>query len=641
MSEASKAFFPWSFRPIATAKTSCAARGSRGGRSSFILVIAMWSASIASPSAFANGCKLGKIAEFPITMVGMRPLMTASINDVDVRFVVDSGAFYSMISAASAAELKLKTSPAPFGFFLRGAHGTADVSIATVKTFTLTGVPLHDVDFLVGGSEAGQGSIGVLGQNLLHIGDAEYDLGQGVVRLMKAEDCSKALLAYWVGASMPYSVIDLVSEHALSVQTTGSRIAPRTLQLSHTLSSAYVNGVEIRVMFDTGAATSVLSLKAAARAGVKPDSQGVVSAGASYGIGRSTFATYIAPFASFKVGDEEIKNTRLRIGDIDLPNADMLIGADFFLSHRIYVANSQRKLYFTYNGGPVFNLTAGNHPVNEPATNSSAQQPNDAGATIEDAADYSRRGAAFASRREFDQALTALTRACELAPDNPEYLYQRGMVYWRMKQPAPAMTDFDQALKLKPNNLPALIARAQLLLQRGDKDLAADDLDTADAAAPKEADERYQMAYVYQGADRLAPAIAQFRLWIDSHADDARLPNALNSRCWIRALEGEDLALALKDCNGALKRADKSSVFYAKVSDSRGLVFLRMGDYDKSIADYDASLKINAKNASSLYGRGIDKLRKQKTSEGDADIAQATAMGPQVVEEFKRRGIVP
>ena len=37
----------------------------------------------------------------------------------------------------------------------------------------------------------------------------------------------------------------------------------------------------------------------------------------------------------------------------------MLIGADFFLSHRVYVANSQRKLYFTYNGGPVFNLTAG------------------------------------------------------------------------------------------------------------------------------------------------------------------------------------------------------------------------------------------------------------------------------------------
>jgi tetratricopeptide (TPR) repeat protein/predicted aspartyl protease len=606
-----------------------------------ILVCAILSVSIASASAFADGCKLGKIAEFPITMVGTRPLMSASINDVDVQFIVDSGAFYSMMSAASAAQLKLKSSPAPFGFNVTGVRGTADVSIATAKTFTLAGVPLHNVEFLVGGSEAGQGSIGLIGQNFLHIGDVEYDFGQGVVRLMKAEDCRKTLLAYWVGKTMPYSVIDLVSEPPLVGRTTGSNISPKTLQLSHTLGSAHVNGAEIRVMFDTGAATSVLSLKAAARAGIKPDSPGVVSAGTSYGIGRSTFASYIAPFSSFKIGDEEIKNTRLRIGDIDLSSADMLIGADFFLSHRIYVANSQHKLYFTYNGGPVFNLAADHRPVTEPATDASAGQPNKAGAAIEDAADYSRRGAAFASRREFDQALTALTRACELAPENPEYLYQRGMVYWQMKQPAPARADFDQALKLKPDNLPALIARAQLLLERGDKDLAAADLDAAASVAPKVADERYQMAHAYEGADRLEPAIAQLTLWIDSHADDARLPYALNSRCWIRALEGADLALAIKDCNAALKRADKSSPLYAKVADSRGLVFLRMGDYDKSIAEYDASLRIDAKNAWSLYGRGIDKLRRQKTSDGDADISRATAIWPQVGDEFKRRGIVP
>jgi hypothetical protein len=63
--------------------------------------------------------------------------------------------------------------------------------------------------------------------------------------------------------------------------------------------------------------------------------------------------TWIAPFASFRIGDEEIRNTHLRIGDTGLRDVDMLIGADFFLSHRIYVASSQHKLYFTYNGGPV------------------------------------------------------------------------------------------------------------------------------------------------------------------------------------------------------------------------------------------------------------------------------------------------
>ena len=246
-------------------------------------------------------------------MVNLRPLMTASIDDVDVQFIVDSGMFYSMISAASAARLKLKTSPIPFGFEVIGVHGAAEVSIATAKTFVLGGVPVHNVEFLVGGSEAGQGSIGLLGQNVLHIGDAEYDLARGTVRLMMPQDCSKAMLGYWAGPSTPYSVIDITSEPPLSGRTTGSLIPPQTLQLSRTIGNAYVNGAEIRVIFDTGAATSILSLQAAARAGIKPDSQGVVGAGMSYGIGRDTFPTYLAPISSFKIGTEEIKNTRIRI----------------------------------------------------------------------------------------------------------------------------------------------------------------------------------------------------------------------------------------------------------------------------------------------------------------------------------------
>jgi hypothetical protein len=32
----------------------------------------------------------------------------------------------------------------------------------------------------------------------------------------------------------------------------------------------------------------------------------------------------------------------------------MLLGADFFRSHRVYVAKSQGKVYVSYVGGPVF-----------------------------------------------------------------------------------------------------------------------------------------------------------------------------------------------------------------------------------------------------------------------------------------------
>ena len=35
----------------------------------------------------------------------------------------------------------------------------------------------------------------------------------------------------------------------------------------------------------------------------------------------------------------------------------MLLGADFLFSHRVFITHSQRKIYFTYAGGPVFQLT--------------------------------------------------------------------------------------------------------------------------------------------------------------------------------------------------------------------------------------------------------------------------------------------
>jgi predicted aspartyl protease len=281
--------------------------------------------SVFATRAFA-ACKLAKMAELPVTMSNLKPLVTAQINGEDALFVADSGAFWSMITQAGAAEYKLKLGAAPFGLYINGVGGTVEPSIATVKIFTLAGIPVHNVEFLVGGGNPGRSeSIGVLGQNLFRIGDVEYDLANGAIRLFHAEDCGHALLAYWVKPSESYSVMNI--ERA-------------TVRLPHTTGTAFINGAKISVIFDSGAGTSMLSMRAAGRAGVKPDTDGVVEAGYSRGIGRASIKTYIGRFSNFKIGDEEIRNTRLRFGDIDVESGDMLIGADFFLSHRIYVASS-------------------------------------------------------------------------------------------------------------------------------------------------------------------------------------------------------------------------------------------------------------------------------------------------------------
>jgi tetratricopeptide (TPR) repeat protein len=373
----------------------------------------------------------------------------------------------------------------------------------------------------------------------------------------------------------------------------------------------------------------------------------VVEAGYSFGVGRGDARTWITPVESFKIGEEEIRNTRLRIADADFAGRqaiDMLLGADFFLSHHIYIANSQKKLYFTYNGGPVFNLTGAKYAKTDAAPPAPASAPADGSTppapSPEEAAEHSRRGEAFASRRDFDQALAELNRACELAPDNPDYFYQRGRLYWQTNRGDAALQDFDQAIKLRPNAVTFLMSRAELILPR-DRARAIADLDAAAAslANSKESNAHYELAVAYQRADALDPARNQISIWIDAHPNDVNLYPALSFRCFVGALQGKDLEPARKDCDMVLRHARTGSPLQADATRWRGLIRLRSGDYQKSIDDFNTSLSAVPQNAVALYGRGLDELRTQDQEHARKDIAAASAVRSKIEEYFTQHGI--
>jgi tetratricopeptide (TPR) repeat protein len=585
-----------------------------------------------APALAASGkCKLGKFAEFPIMMNERSPETVAKINGTEVRLIVDTGSFYSLLDPYKASALGLKLSPAPVAYTGK-AFG---VHLTKVKEFALPGLTLNNLQFIIPDDLHFAGPrVGTLGRNVLQFGDAEYDFAGGVARLMKAEDCSDAVLAYWVRPGDSYSVINL-------------HVPMKEELRPPVLGTVYVNGMATRAIFDTGSPTSFLTVKAAAKAGIKLDSPGVVPAGDVTRVDKSMIQTYLAPVTVFKIGDEEIRNTRLRLGDMDIAGADMLVGADFFLSHHVYVANSQDKLYFSYNGGPVFDLTAqraaGSSP-NVAARAADVPAPTPAAetkASVEEASEYARRGAALRARQELDQALQAYSRACELAPQTADNFYQRSLLYAQLKQSGPALADLDRTIQLDPHHVAALLARAEYRTQSGDKAGAEADLNAANAVLPTDGNERLTLAYGYSNIDLFPRAIEQYDLWAASHQQDEGLVLAFVGRCRARTLGDFELKLAMKDCDTALQHARKDSPFYAEVSATRGLLLFRLGDYDKSIADYDASLKITPQNASALYGRGMDKLRKQKAPEGQADIAQAIELSPKIAESFNLLGIAP
>jgi tetratricopeptide (TPR) repeat protein/predicted aspartyl protease len=578
-------------------------------------------------------CRISRILEFPITMNSLRPTIPVKINNRDAKFVLDSGAFYSIMSSATAAQYSLKLTPAPFGFRIMGIGGSAEAKIATVKEFTIVGIAIKNVEFLVGGSEIAAYE-GVLGQNLLERFDVEYDLANGAIRLFRTEGCEHSLLAYWLKPGQEYS-----SMHIDAINPANP----------HTVGVAYVNGQSIRVAFDTGAFTSLLSAKAAARAGIKPDSEGVVEAGYSGGFGRGRVKTYIARFDSFKIGDsEEIKNARLRIAALDLGFVDMLLGADFFVSHRIFVANREHTLFLSYNGGPVFNLSKDSSAataatLTEPsdAHGDEVPPPTDAPAAAKDAAVIARLGSALAARRDFAPALADLSRAIELSPNEPEYYFARANAYWANGQADLALADFDHVIVLKNDFLAVYLPRAELHLWKKDKAAAMSDLESLDRFAPPQADLRFSLAEVYGREEQFSLAIAQFDLWIKNHPDDSKMVSALGARCLARALQNQDLDGGLSDCNSAIRLADKKNPANAQLYSNRGMILLRQGDYRRALADFDADLKIQPKSARALYGRGVAKARMNKMAEGDEDIAAAETLAPQVGEKYRRYGIIP
>jgi tetratricopeptide (TPR) repeat protein len=69
------------------------------------------------------------------------------------------------------------------------------------------------------------------------------------------------------------------------------------------------------------------------------------------------------------------------------------------------------------------------------------------------------------------------------------------------------------------------------------------------------------------------------------------------------------------------------------------LVRLRMGDWDRAIADYDESLRLAPKSAWSLFGRGIAKRHKGLAAEAQKDIDAAAEIAPTLAARAKRAGI--
>jgi tetratricopeptide (TPR) repeat protein len=71
------------------------------------------------------------------------------------------------------------------------------------------------------------------------------------------------------------------------------------------------------------------------------------------------------------------------------------------------------------------------------------------------------------------------------------------------------------------------------------------------------------------------------------------------------------------------------------------MMYLRLGDYDKSMADYRAALRRDPKEASSLYGLGLAQLHAGNQAEATRHMQEALAIDSQTAERYRKIGLAP
>jgi tetratricopeptide (TPR) repeat protein len=109
------------------------------------------------------------------------------------------------------------------------------------------------------------------------------------------------------------------------------------------------------------------------------------------------------------------------------------------------------------------------------------------------------------------------------------------------------------------------------------------------------------------------------------------------ARCWNRAAFGQQLDLALEDCNAAIDM----KTGYTYPIRTRCLVYIRMGNYRSAIKDCDGALAEFPRDEGALFMRGVAKLNSSDIAGGNADISAAKAIRPDVAEDYATYGVTP
>ena len=281
----------------------------------------------------AVGCGTSRIGEITVATLHNAPIVTLSANGSPITLLLDTGAEWTILTPAAAKRVGAQTPRIEFQRQMRGIGGSLATNEVELRDFAAGGVaiPWRRVRVAtVNMPSVFSGPLdGVLGADTLSSFDIDLDLPHHRIVFYGKQSCPTAAPAW----AEPYATI------------------PARRSFSNHLSfTALLDGRQIDTFIDSGAQLSVLSRRAAAALGVTEAALARDRTTVTLGAAAERLNSHLHQFSRMEVGSELVHNPILIVADVNLRDADLILGVDFIASRRVWLSYGSQQIFLSHRG---------------------------------------------------------------------------------------------------------------------------------------------------------------------------------------------------------------------------------------------------------------------------------------------------
>jgi tetratricopeptide (TPR) repeat protein len=241
------------------------------------------------------------------------------------------------------------------------------------------------------------------------------------------------------------------------------------------------------------------------------------------------------------------------------------------------------------------------------------------------------RGVGYFRKKEWDAAITDFNEAIRLNPQDNVLFGNRADSYRNLKQWDRAIADINKAVQLNPKNRRNYYIRGLIFYDQDNYDRAIPEFSQA-----IKIDAKYDEAYYYRGRSFFLKK--DYKSAIPDFTASTKLDPKYAPTWFYRGLSYErleNLNQALEDYNRAISIDDG----HGSARHNRGMIKLGRGDYDGAIEDFTVSIRTSADEISH-NSRGVAYRNKGEFQLAMSDFNEAIRFDPKYARPYYHRGML-